>query len=396
MSIISTHLINMAFLPPTPLSSATTRRFLTSGNTTITPHKYIPSKRNIKQPHIQTIRATQAKPQPPKDFNAPTPRYFVPRLDKLVDIATGSAGAIVRTGSGAFVAGYRIRRENGEIIEYSSTLPTTRPEKPLQLFEFEACPFCRKVREAISILDLDVLVFPCPKDGQVYREYVKEQGGKSQFPYLVDPNTDFAAYESDDIIKYLFRTYGPSDGRVPPIIGPSAILTAGIASQLRSGRGKARVNKIVPAALPIELWGYEPSPFVKLVRETLTELEIPYYLKTTARGSSKRPILKELTGRFQVPYIIDPNTDVAMWECADICDYLSATYGPSASGSVEQVEEGTIFMPGTPFGAELSAAEAVATADEEKSLDPVQEKDDALEKYCETNPDSEECRIYED
>ena len=33
-------------------------------------------------------------------------------------------------------------------------------------------------------------------------------GGKSQFPYMVDPNTDTSMYESDDIINYLFDKYG--------------------------------------------------------------------------------------------------------------------------------------------------------------------------------------------
>ena len=30
------------------------------------------------------------------------------------------------------------------------------PAQPLQLYEFEACPFCRRVREAITDLDLEV------------------------------------------------------------------------------------------------------------------------------------------------------------------------------------------------------------------------------------------------
>lgn len=41
----------------------------------------------------------------------------------------------------------------------------------------------------MSILDLEVLVFPCPKGGPTWREKVKEMGGKAQFPYMVDPNT---------------------------------------------------------------------------------------------------------------------------------------------------------------------------------------------------------------
>lgn len=47
----------------------------------------------------------------------------------------------------------------------------------------------QKVREAISILDLDVTVYPCPKGGQVWRPKAVELGGKAQFPFLVDNNT---------------------------------------------------------------------------------------------------------------------------------------------------------------------------------------------------------------
>lgn len=51
------------------------------------------------------------------------------------------------------------------------------------------CPFCRKVREAVTLLDLDVLFWPCPKDGPTYRPKAVSMSGKSQFPFLVDPNT---------------------------------------------------------------------------------------------------------------------------------------------------------------------------------------------------------------
>lgn len=46
-----------------------------------------------------------------------------------------------------------------------------------------------QVREAVSVLDLDVDVRPCPKGGSVWRNKVVEMGGKAQFPYLVDENT---------------------------------------------------------------------------------------------------------------------------------------------------------------------------------------------------------------
>src|SRR5687768_15902694 len=53
-----------------------------------------------------------------------------------------------------------------------------RPEKLLEVYEFEACPFCRRVREALTILDLDAKIFPCPKGGTRFRTVVKERGGR--------------------------------------------------------------------------------------------------------------------------------------------------------------------------------------------------------------------------
>lgn len=38
-----------------------------------------------------------------------------------------------------------------------------RPAQPIVLYEFEGCPFCRKVREAVAILDLDIEFRPCPQ-----------------------------------------------------------------------------------------------------------------------------------------------------------------------------------------------------------------------------------------
>jgi glutaredoxin len=65
--------------------------------------------------------------------------------------------------------------------------PRTLPPKPIEIYEFEGCPFCRKVREAVSYLDLDVLFLPTPKDGPTYRPKAIELGGKKQFPYMVSP-----------------------------------------------------------------------------------------------------------------------------------------------------------------------------------------------------------------
>ena len=118
-------------------------------------------------------------------------------MHRVLDLTTSIAATLARLAVGASVG------------------PTgKRPEKTLELFEFESCPFCRKVREALTVLDLDAMIYPCPKRGPRYREELKRRGGKAQFPYLVDPNTGKEMYESDDIVAYLFRVYG--DARVRP------------------------------------------------------------------------------------------------------------------------------------------------------------------------------------
>jgi glutathione S-transferase len=73
-----------------------------------------------------------------------------------------------------------------------------------------------QVREIVSILDIDALFYPCPKNGPTFRPKAIEMGGKKQFPYMVDPNTGTAMYESDNIIKYLVDKYG--DGKVPLLL----------------------------------------------------------------------------------------------------------------------------------------------------------------------------------
>ena len=53
---------------------------------------------------------------------------------------------------------------------------------------------------------------------------------------------------------------------------------------------------------------------------------ICFKLKTTPRGSPKRQELKDMTGYCVLPYLIDENTQTAMFESADIIEYLENTY----------------------------------------------------------------------
>jgi len=230
-------------------------------------------------------------------------------VNRTLDIVTSFAASVARLGAGSAV-GTR----------------GSRPESPLVLYEFEACPYCRKVREALSILDLDALVKPCPKGGPRFREEVRKRGGKAQFPYLIDPNSGVEMYESDDIIRYLFATYG--NGHVPALLrlGPITDATAAAASAWRLGAGQRYRSARAPEK-PLELWSFEASPFCRLAREALCALELPYVLHNVAKGSAGREAFVSRSGKMMVPYLVDPNTGSAMFESADIVRYLDQTYG---------------------------------------------------------------------
>jgi glutaredoxin len=148
---------------------------------------------------------------------------------------------IARLGTGGFASGYSsslapddgtyaVATVGGRAVRETSKVGTfKRPAQPLELYEFQSCPFCRKVREAISVLDLDVLVYPCPKGGVTWRPKAVELGGKAQFPYLVDPNTGKAMYESDAIVGYLFSEYGDGSVPLPLRLGAATTVTCGLA-----------------------------------------------------------------------------------------------------------------------------------------------------------------------
>ena len=200
-----------------------------------------------------------------------------------------------------------------------------RPQQPVELYEFEACPFCRKVREALSILDLDAHIKPCPKNGPRFRPEAVARGGKAQFPYLVDPNTGKEMYESDDIVRTLFERYGDGGAPVSLTAGPFTLLSAAAAGVWRPGLG-ARYRPARAPEQPLELYSFEASPFCRIVREVLCSLELPYLLRNVAKGSPRRDAFVERSGRMQVPYLVDPNSGVEMFESADIVAYLEAHY----------------------------------------------------------------------
>lgn len=229
-------------------------------------------------------------------------------MNRNLDVATSGFASLFSLGMGATVSSH-----------------ARQPAKLLELYEFEACPFCRKVRGALSSFDLSAMIYPCPRGGR-HRAVVRQKGGKEQFPFLVDPNTGKEMYESADIIRYLADTYG--DGKVPVALslGPITFAGASLASAVRSGRGR-RARPAKEPEKPLELWSYEVSPFCRIAREALCELQIPYHLHNVARGSAGREAFVKRSGKMMVPYLADPNTGEEMFESAAIVAYLEKTYG---------------------------------------------------------------------
>lgn len=221
-----------------------------------------------------------------------------------------------------------------------------RPQWLFELYEFEGCPYCRLVREALTELDLDATIYPCPKGGERFRPRAAELGGKTQFPLLVDPNTGERLLESADIVRYLFANYGhrplPWHWRVMEF----QQLGSGLASVPRLGAGVRALPSRAPQQ-PLELYSFEASPFARVVRERLCELELPYVLRSCGRSTAadwlppalrdamrwqhepqtlNRRTLKERAGGVSIPYLVDPNTGTELGDSARIVEYLDATY----------------------------------------------------------------------
>lgn len=247
-----------------------------------------------------------------------------------INFASSMFASLVRTGAG---------------ISSKSTF--LKPEISLMLFDIEGCPHCRLVREVLTELDLDAEIYPCPKHGERFRPLVLEKGGKAQFPFLIDPNTGTQMYESLDIVEYLFKTYGQKALPLKWHFGSLQTIGSVLASTSRPGVGVNKRNSRAPEQL-LELYSFESSPYARLVRECLCEMEIPYILRNCGRTEfsewllpqvrdalnvvpkselTNRKILLEKAGRMAIPYLIDPNENVEMFESAKIVEYLKETYG---------------------------------------------------------------------
>lgn len=191
-----------------------------------------------------------------------------------------------------------------------------RPAGGLVLYEFEACPFCRKVREALVWLDLDALVLPCPKQGTRFRS----QHGPP-YPLLLDGGEEVR--QSAVIVRHLMTRYG--DGHVPWVmrLTPLATATAAIASELLP-RLPARPSRA--PARPLELFADETSAAARAIRAWLCALELPYLWRTCGVGSAKRDELVQRTGRAELPALLDANTGADLRGAEAAVAHLRSVY----------------------------------------------------------------------
>ena len=182
---------------------------------------------------------------------------------------------------------------------------TSRPIQPvkmLELYDMEGCPYCRRVREVMTSLNIDFLVKPCPKAGSLYRNEIAQRLSKPTYPALHDPNTGVYLSESQDIISYLYNNY--SNKKIPKSLAnlPRVEVQGMLVSAASMLRGiKADPNRD-PSKItePLELYSFEGSPYSRPVRERLCELEISYICHNVAkeRWQDAGPAILRLKPKF--------------------------------------------------------------------------------------------------
>ena len=301
-------------------------------------------------PHVVGVaRQRRQRQQSLLPMSVPTP----------IDTVTSGLASICRTPFGVTV--------RNELVEANMIDPT----RVKVLYDIENSPDCRRVRELLTELDIDVeVVVPATRNARCFIDpnnpyYIPNDDCTIPRMIIVDTNDsnsgEIAVEGADDIIavlesKYSRTTTSDDDTNddedegddVASMVDTSDQLLTVVqsignyaATALRIGRGMmvspAAVfrNETVPQALvpprptqPLILYSYEGNQFCRLVREVLTELDLPYELRSTGKGSTRRRNeLSQITGgSTQCPYLIDPNTDTKISDSKIIIQYLYQNY----------------------------------------------------------------------
>lgn len=86
------------------------------------------------------------------------------------------------------------------------TRVSNKVERPLVLWMYEGSPFCKQVRDLLNALEIEHTVLYTPR-GSPNRQKLYTKTRRVQFPYLEDPNTGVAIFESDAISEYIEKIY---------------------------------------------------------------------------------------------------------------------------------------------------------------------------------------------
>lgn len=217
------------------------------------------------------------------------------------------------------------------------------PKRLLVVFDRENDPECRLLRELLTELQLDALIQPCPRGGQRFLRKLPEG---AVLPRLIDRDAEVEADGLQASLAHLLQRYAGLAWTRPLLGSWPMRLSSRLASALRGELGEIAVPSRAPRK-PLELYSFESSPYSRLVRERLCELELPWILHSfgkeqlsdwgppTLRASlrpwqpkpgGRRETMLAETGRAQVPYLIDPNHGVELFESTAILHHLDTHY----------------------------------------------------------------------
>lgn len=84
----------------------------------------------------------------------------------------------------------------------------------LSLYHFDSCPYCARVRRAVTDLGLEVQLEDIHRDPAAQAKLVAATG-RQTVPVLHLEEGDVWMPESGDIVRFLYERFG--DGRSPPL-----------------------------------------------------------------------------------------------------------------------------------------------------------------------------------
>lgn len=265
-------------------------------------------------------------------------------IPPIIDQATHRLASMVRLRNGSVFA----RRHNPD------------PPKPnLTLYEYEASPYCRRVRETLCVLELTALIKPCPRETlrlegafsavARYKPEVLANGGRLLFPFLIDETAGVRLNESEAIVDHLWRTYGgdviqrpASDTWLNSMANDCGTLTSRSNSNQASASMLRRAIDFALLALPSML---RPWPSAGLMSSASKRADQPLILHGTEHCEGSRAVRERLC-EFQLcylhipcethpnrplPHLEDPSTGFRAFGATKSIRYLEETYrqGPA-------------------------------------------------------------------